>query len=514
MFLKICLLGMVCFAFLFAVVFLKTDQYGEKDYQREKSELTEQFVAFDPNEQATVVQVSRILQAFDRGEVDQIWPGYRITLVPTILTFHNGHIYAFHLQSEDPCWKTWNIEGQRVLFSDQDKWGLLETPLHPKFPIEGREAYVICMDMISPVSHLPYLVFVHERFHRHQLDMFQEISEEQGPYLDHLKHENLALMQLEERILHDFLQSLQDPRISFEHKKEYLKLYVAVNKARRGLLQESSVAWELHQQKMEGLADYVSVKTFDVFPVLSGFNGTTYLCQLLGRYAEDNQISDRAIKWRHYGVGAGLGYALDFLNVSNWKEKVEKEGATQTLLLEESIGLTDGEVKENLVQAKHFYNFDHIQKSVTATVNEYENAVEHFLQEFHEMDGVTVSIAKPAHLAISGGGVASHTFFLANGSTMVLDDSSVSTTSDQQWKMKLEDIPLVFQNHKGAKEFKAEKELVIHLDGENYSLQELLEKKIQKAFHTITWKGKTSEFSSEGHPGTISVRDGKVSIMY
>ena len=66
---------------------------------------------------------------------------------------------------------------------------------------------------------------------------------------------------------------------------------------------------------MEGLADYVSFKTFDVLNVFDQYNANKKLQRMLEMYAKSPDITERAVKWRHYGVGAAMGYGLDFLQV-------------------------------------------------------------------------------------------------------------------------------------------------------------------------------------------------------
>src|SRR5262249_44542563 len=140
---------------------------------------------------------------------DTIWPGFRLQ-VPAILTFKSGHVLAFQLNSQNSSWKKLSVNGQLALFSETDEWGVLGSPLNQSFSIEGQNAYTFTFDMFENDPFLPFLVFVHERFHQHQAEFFKNDSQiEQGSYDDHLNLENLALIKLEEAILVDYLDAIK-----------------------------------------------------------------------------------------------------------------------------------------------------------------------------------------------------------------------------------------------------------------------------------------------------------------
>ncbi len=172
------------------------------------------------------------------------------------------------------------------------------------------------------------MFLVHERFHVYQIQYFesekssgQEVEGEMA-YPESENSENIALMQLEELVLLDFMKAL-DGNAHAEATAQ-LKTFIAINKQRRKLLSHSSLVWEARQQIVEGLADYAAAKNLDVFAYFGERTGQKHILNTMQRYAQDDDINERAPKWRHYGVGASLGYALDFLNVNHWKKNVEQ----------------------------------------------------------------------------------------------------------------------------------------------------------------------------------------------
>lgn len=466
-------------------------------------------------EMGMIIQVVQTIDALHQDKSDAVWQGYDLAETPIILTFNNGHIYAFNFKSNDTTWQHINLNGSEVLYTDKDKWGLVEVHMQPKFKIEGQEAFVFHFDMMQMDPYMPFLVLVHERFHQHQFNHF--ILDDEGlksGYSDHLNADNLALMQLEELILVDFLRNQGNNLQELQQKRDTLKDFAAIHEARKGLLQADSVRWEQIQQSMEGLADYVSMKTYEVHHILPGYFSQMHLLQTMQGYTHDDNISDRAIKWRHYGVGASLGFALDFLKVPSWKRQVEEKDIALDDLLASALNLSKTELNQRVAAVKQKYGYDTIRKHVGNTVETYEHEVNSSMEKFDAMDGVNVTLERPQDISISGGGSNRHLYYLSDGSTLALEESSVNRTMDNLWNVSFEREPFVFQSGEGAREFKVEKDLKITLDGKTYQLRELLASNQEIAFNTISWEGKRCMFLSEQHAGKLSVQAGKLTIAF
>jgi hypothetical protein len=449
---------------------------------------------------------AKIIKSLHERQDDSIWPGYDIASSPTIIHFPSGNIFAFDLNAQDPHWTSLELGGYNVQFSKQDYWNISDVAMHFNFPISGKQAFVFKVDLSRAALDHPHRVFIHERFHRHQIEKFAN-GERFGPYVDHINPRNLELVQIEEQILVDFFNTQERAK-----RLEILKNFLAVNKTRKGLIDPNSWASEMHQQKIEGLADYASLKTLDAFKILEGFSGEKFLRETIQGYAKSQEFSDRTIKWRHYGVGAGLGYALDFLEVPHWKERVVA-GETLVGLLENHLLLNEREVASRVEKVKKTYHFHQVHQKVEGCVIDYQDHISRLFKAFDEQEGIVINVGKP-HVSVSAGGMNADLLYLADGSTLSVKDTTSITSDDTFWRMKLEEMEFIFLNAAGIRKFKTTDDLEVTLDGKRYKGRDLLRRGIRKPFQTVTLKSKNCDFVSERHQGELVVEDHQIHIRY
>lgn len=458
------------------------------------------------DEKQTISSVNQLINESHEKKAEEVWPGFDLTSAPILITFGNGHVYAFNLKSTNPVWKKITVAGTSVLFSEKDHWGLSKSMMNPQFPIEGQNAYAFNLDQAEGDTQKIFEILVHERFHRYQFDHFP-MENMKGNYLDELNVDNLALMQMEERALANFFQA------KGEQKKEFLLDFAAINQTRRAILKKASVMWEDHQQIMEGLADYVSFKIFDVLKIFDQYEGNGKLKTMLETYAKSPEITERAVKWRHYGVGAAMGYGLDFLHVKGWKHKIEK-GASMTAMLDEAVHLTPTEVSDRMGIIEVAYDFKAVREKVSSTVANYQKNMDDLAAAYDKLEGVAIQVGRPKKSSISGGGFTARTLYLADGTTISLQDSSMMTNKENTWCLELEEVPFVFQNYSGEREFKIELDLQVTLDGKAYLLRDLVASNAHLSFNTIELKGKACRFTSKKSAGAFTVEGGKVYITF
>lgn len=442
--------------------------------------------------------VIKIRQTIDRlnNEKGLVWKDFDLNC-PIVVTFSKKHIYAFGLKSQNPLWQ---VKNDGILFSDVDHWGVTAVAMQDKFLVDNEEAFVFSIDLNEENSFAdrPILVLVHELFHRYQFAHFKRM-EDIGYYSDKLNRENLSLIALEERILVDFL------KIKKEYKLDVLKDYMAVNLKRQQIMNPSSVKWEQFQQVMEGLADYVSIETFDHFSILEKFDGHRHLQFTLSGYIYSEDAQELAVKWSHYGLGATLGKALDFLNVADWKAQIE-EGKTQGQILKEVLELSDEEVNRRSNFAKEFYKYDEIAKEIDVKVTSFTEMVDGLMAGYESQEGVVAMIERPRDVGINGGGSSLGIYHLENGTTVSVKDKSFSSATDNSWKLELKEVPFLLQNGGGARIIKIDHHSKIVLDGKVYTLKELRQEKHKKSFKTLFWDCSTSVFESD--------REGKLIVSH
>lgn len=453
--------------------------------------------------------VAQIIKNSSLPKMDQVWPAYNLRTKPIFITFGNGHIYAFNIQLFEGEWKRTNIDGIEIFYTNKDLWGITTSPMQFNFEIKGQEAFVFRLDMMPGPDFLPFFVLVHERFHIYQIQNFEsERINEQNDYSDSENAENLALMQLEELILLDFMTALNAN--SEKEAMLHLKTFISSHKKRQKLLSSSSLMWEARQQMVEGLADYAAAKNLDVFSYFGDKLGQRHILYTMERYTKDDDITERALKWRHYGVGASIGYALDFLQVANWKKDVERNIPLQ-MILEKNVKASPEEFEFLFQQAVEKYDYNKLRKEVKEKMDTYKNTLNAHMEGFKKLPGIVINIQTPPNSGLSAGGRSKRVYSLADGSMLSYEDTSKTSSEDNRWILELESVPYLFQTNDGFRRFKTNLDgLELTIDGHPYSPKNLG----QKTFRQLTLKSKTCSFKSTNNQGTISLKNGVLNVTY
>ncbi len=438
---------------------------------------------------------------------NQIWPGYDLMQGPILITFNSGHVFVFNYVSSDPAFQSFIVKDTAVLFSSSDKWGARQVEFNPKFPFEGQSAYLFNLDQALRDPLKPLHILVHERFHLYEFENIRPPALI-GNYQDHLNPENLALAKLEEKILADFMQAKGHP----VQQREHLRDLLAVNGMRRILIQNPSIAWEDHQQVMEGLADYVGYKMMEVLH--PNFDGVKALCYTLNREFENGDYSDHALKWRHYSIGAALGYVLDFLQIPDWKETILDGKASLQGILNDSILMSTREMENRFENIKATYNWNEIFDKVSAAVNRFDEEMRALTDSYSALGGIILSIGDPG-TGLSGSGTNQRMLYLHDGTTLSLNDTLKAINEDNQWKLELKQIPFLFKTVDGNMEFKVDPQAEITIDHETQRLNEFISKAHKRNFKKVQIKGKFINFVSSNPAGQLQVTSrGKILIRY
>lgn len=385
--------------------------------------MTEQAV----DKEAQLVQLAQLYR-----EEQSAWPGLQWSEAPLVVTYEDGEIYALGLKNRESVWEE-AIDG--ILVTSEDLWNVRRERLHPFFPMGEEEAFVFRMNGPRAVK-----ILAHERFHRFQMDHFED-GANAGGYTQHLNVENVALMAVEEALLQEFVQT---------DSIESIKEYVAIHRERVALLDEESLDWEEMQQRLEGLADYVAAKmTGEEKDVLSKIN--------------DEDLVENAMKWRHYGVGAALGLALDALQVKGWKESVQK-GDGLGKLLDEAVALTKEQEAALSKKAKKRFKYKKKKKKVQGQIDAYQATIEGIDTEFAQEESPTLKIGNLTGVGISGGGRSKAIYYLTDGSQVIVKDQSFSASMDGRWTFETKEPTTLYQRSQGYREVKALSDLEIVLD--------------------------------------------------
>lgn len=464
------------------------------------------FISFQNEEEKAPIEIlASTFEVFETKDINPVWPKFELKSLPTIIHFENGHIYSFGLPQNDK-WETITVKGQKFQFSDKDPWGVTKVMMHPGFMVEGKKSFIFKMNAGMKDLTLPILTFVHERFHLHQFSYFNRDGEKSGGYSKEWDEQNQVFIGLENWLLEQFLIEKENPS-----RLELIKDFIAVNSARQKLLDPSSVTWEDLQQRMEGLADYVCLKTFATFPLLKDFNAETIMLKMRqNKTSVHYSVVNDAIKGRHYFVGAALGFALDFCK-ADWKLKTE-QGAPLREILAQSLALTSVEMETRVEKIKNSLVYSRISESIKEKLSQEKGEIDGIIARYNILDGIQVRVGRPQQ-PFSGGGRNHKSVQMGNGKTVSIRDISFSSSRDNKWKLKFKDIPLVFEDNHGGRIFKMDGQTSIQIDDEKFSLKDLMKESKSLSFSSIKWEGTQCELHAE-LPGTLECSEDQVLIHF
>lgn len=459
-------------------------------------------------EQRSIETLALTFQSFEEKGADPIWPGFDLASSPAVFHFNNGHVYAFGLKGPLPLWEKRLMNRCPVWYCPSHPASLV--PLDPTFRIENQEAFVFCLDHGNDASDLPLLTFVHERFHLHQFQYFQKGSAGRPLPSDYQTVDQLAWMELENRLLSHFLKT-DDRKV----KMEGLKDFIAVNQTRRMTMHPASVRWEDHQQMMEGLADYVSVKTFQTFSLIPSFKAEEALLEMRDKKTAGNRsLLLDGIKGRHYFIGAVLALALDDCGTKDWKKRIEAGTVSLLQLLEISMGSDENGRRERVARVKEQLDWAAIQQRIAKHIEKEKKEREQMISSFAKQEGVVINIGIPSgHM--SAGGRHAKSCQLDQGRKVYVEDTSTAASEDQSWMLRFKGIPLVIEGLKGERQFKMAPDVILQVDGNLMVLKTVLEKASDKElpFSCIEFQTPFCELSST-RPGKLIGQGNSLSLEF
>lgn len=447
-------------------------------------------------EERYMTTLARTLQRSMREGSGQIWPGFHLTNQPLVFHFQNGHVYAFGLQSHSSFWENREIAHLPALFTSEYPDDL--PPLHPSFPLEGERVFVMDLDHGNDTPFLPLLTSVHERFHLHQFRSFYKEKVVEANLSDYQKSDLLTWMEMEHRLLTSFL--LANKR---ETRLHCIKDYLAISHLRRQSLHPASIIWEDHQQKMEGLADYVSVKTFQIFSTIPDFKAEDFLLEMRQRKNKDIVNAEDALKGRHYFVGAVLGWALDFCAADGWKFQIEKGNISLQEMLENALEMTEEERAARCNRLRIDLDSKEIRQRIEQQMEKEKKEKESIVQVFTELEGIKIKMGTPSgHM--SAGGSHQKSYQVDRVKAFVAD-TSVATSQDQTWVLRFHSIPLIFEEQNGDRFFKLHPQTLLYLNGKEVSLQNIVQgNQKELPFRTLSMTHEHCELISQ-RPGKLYI---------
>jgi len=467
------------------------------------------FASFKPSTEETLVdKIAQTIQSLQLSHT-KVWPEYDLSKQPLVVITKQGKIYGFNLSTQNPAWKPVRLDNPTVVYTDQDMWNLSQVSMQDKYQLDGQEVFVFNFGVMQQPGpdFQPLLIMIHELFHKHQFANFAPDADK-GNYRDRNNVENLALAHMEEQLLINYLDAESN-----EEKRRFLRSFAGINQWRKELIAPSSVLWECHQQKMEGLADYSAIKTLDTFGLYETFAAKNHLIATLKSYSQRNRAIDNAVKWRHYGVGATIAYALDELAVPDWKMRVQNGEISLTDALSDALALESGYLDEIKAKVSAHAEFLDLKKTFGEAIIQTQNQIDTILNDYAETKGLVIKIDKPK-CGVNGGGQSQGIYHLEDGSTVSVQDSSYSSTTDNLWKLELVQVPFLFQQRSGFRELKLSEEPVLFVDEKQVTIKQLKQTGHALEFATLKFTTPTCTFESYERPGILEIKEGCLEILY
>lgn len=457
--------------------------------------------SIEKQEMKQIELLSSTVAFYEGLEAEKVWPGFRLDEKPAIVHLKSGNLYSFYL-SPSPFWT--KLQNQRVALASGDHWGITKLMMHPSYPVEGQKTFIFAWG--NEEENLPYnlslLTFVHERFHLYQFDHFNRL-EKGARYQDEWNEDNQILIGIENVLLEEFVKEK-----NFSVREELLKDFIAIQAIRTRKIHSSSLLWEDLQQMMEGLADYVSVKTFDVCPILESFSVEKMVLHMRKKkQGQEFSVVNDALKGRHYFVGSVLGFALDLYGC-DWKKYVEK-GIPLRVLLERELSLSESEIKERYTRIKNLPSYEEIAWKMRSHLTREKKHLKNLMLSYKNTKGLSVHIQRPLG-PMSGGGKKEKSYYLENQSIFSMGETSFSSSHDQLWKLKFISMPFVIEDRKGGRTFKVET-CTIKLDGKQIVLEKL--ERGEVSFKTLSLHNDHCEFST-GQPGTLYLNEEVLEVHF
>lgn len=450
------------------------------------------------------IKLALMLEQVINEDKEDIWPSFSTNSKATIISFDSGTLYGYNLKSANSKWNPLE-KSNKTYFTDQDEEGIREIQTDPNFTLQDEKAFIFHFDWNNDKPIKAIVTFLQENFKNYEKSNFNNSNTVKSHYIDHHNLENLVLMQIEEKILIDFLSTN-------EQKLDLLKDFIAVNSFRRSLMQAPSVDWELYLQLKNGMATYVAVKYLEESKLISNFGHNSFLLAKLQKIAVNDEVFEKALKRRHYKIGAALGFALDSLQVPGWKIKAQ-QGESPVIILEEYLKLSPDQKMARVQDSKKRYKAEAIETHLREILNEYHEEINELLEQYETMDGIPITLQKPKHQKNNKESFMFN-YYLHDGTILTVADSSTYASANNNWVLKFKGMPIVQRHSSHKYSFKIENSLKLQLDGREIALADILNKDQTILFqNSISWKSKNSEFQS-GSGGTIAVSQGRILINF
>jgi hypothetical protein len=314
-------------------------------------------------------EVLKTSLSFSATIKDKVWPGFNLNNYAFVLTSPTSGAYliGFDKAPEGTIRVATNAFGTPVYFTRDNRIYSGNTSQI----VAGKHTAIIQINSIAGnlskgIEGAMGLVF-HESFHAFEGDRSRagikwpaENIMILPDYPDDVVKSN-SLFRIESQILFRALQTSDKNELA-----DLVQQFIAVRKERQRTIDPGFVQFEKHLELNEGLADYAETKSTLLAIEMAGGKEISLQLKyskasdfLATRFAPLNSINKIGsnVRERFYYTGASQALLLDRLK-SDWKKRVQYDGASLQDLLAESTDTSSQNIQAILIQ----YDFDGIEK--------------------------------------------------------------------------------------------------------------------------------------------------------
>lgn len=439
-------------------------------------------------EQAFAAAVAKSISYVDQHEND-VWPGFRISVTPSMLHFGAQHIYAFNFQPKQFEWEIRIIENVPVYYLEQDKLGIGEITLNYNFTVDGQPAYIFgYIDTYDQLANL--FRFTHERFHVYQFSHFHT-NADFPHYAGFNSIENVKLAYLEAAALKDYL--LTD-------SKEALQDYLAINHYRSAQLDDQSRQYEAKKIIIEGMASYAGLKSMNMTKQAS----SKFIADFYDGYCAFDKINDCILRRHYYFTGTVIGLALDEYDHADWKLAVEKQDKSPVELLEKIFPMDESEIQKRVKQAEARADFVYIEANVEKSMNAYQAAIQQQQDAYNAYAGIEANYHFDCGLA---GFIKDQQEFFIDGNLFFRVGVDFKGSCDNKSiQITFNHLPFLYETSNYNK-LKLEPSTMLTIDGEQKSLETVLADNKNVAFSNLVLTNANTQIAITNRAGTLRVVD-------
>jgi len=449
--------------------------------------------SYAKDEDDFTLAVAKTVSFVNQQQVD-IWPGFSISTIPSIVHFGGQHIYGYNFNPKHPHWEKRIIDTEAVYYLDQDEIGIGNISLSFDFVVDDQHSYVYgylsddaCTDVRGNIFR-----FAHERFHLYQDEKFPSSTFPFESYDGFNQIENVQLAYLEAAVMKEYLST---------YSQEAIKDYIAIYQYRSRLLNNESKLYEQHKINIEGIATYVGLKSLGLNEKIRN----QFLVNNYDHWCSFNKINDCILRRQYYFSGAAIGFVLDKDSDQTWKQDLEKNGICPLVHLIQKYPMSEVEINKRLKMAKIRYHFEKIEKPVEDAINTYQAEIKEKENNYQSFPGIelTTKFACP----MSGTRASQKQYFINGHLSLHIGVNIQMACDNNAVTISSRNLPFLYESNQYSEKFKVDPSTRLIINDHEETIEALFKKGKSVLFHDLILENSNTIIRIKNLVGIIQLQD-------